>query len=216
MKQCSGLVLLAALLVSGCATQAQIQAQTMAENAQSAGAAGEACVRNVQASPAFAPLLQRFPSKPSDTTIEQLANTNKATEGEIKAIFLVHPEFQKCRQALMSQAALTHPGIPPILAAAYAKRDADLVELVQKKITWGEWTVRLKTSDAELGVELAAENQRINAGLQQSHEAELQRRQAAANALAAYARQQQIIDNMNRPITTNCSALGNTVNCTTH
>jgi hypothetical protein len=48
--------------------------------------------------------------------------------------------------------------------------------------------------------------QRLVAGLQQSHEAELERRQAAlqstADAFGRYAQTQQIISSMNRPV--NC------------
>ena len=54
--------------------------------------------------------------------------------------------------------------------------------------------------------ELTAEAERITSGLQQSHEAELARReaaaQAAADAFARYAQTQQIINSMNRPV--NC------------
>jgi hypothetical protein len=53
---------------------------------------------------------------------------------------------------------------------------------------------------------MVAEGQRIVAGLQQSHEAELDRREAAlqsaADAFAQYAQTQQIISSMNRPV--NC------------
>ena len=61
---------------------------------------------------------------------------------------------------------------------------------------------------------LQAESQRIVAGLEQSHQAELARRQAAAQAIAQWAQTQQAINAMNRPVTTNCMNLGSgMVNC---
>jgi hypothetical protein len=74
----------------------------------------------------------------------------------------------------------------------------------------------------EAQAQLVAEARRIEAGLEQSHEAELAQRQAAAQAAAAalaqYAQTQQIIANMNRPTFTNCLRMGyqgNMLNCTT-
>ena len=71
--------------------------------------------------------------------------------------------------------------------------------------------------------DLQAEGQRIMAGLQQSHEAELAQRQATAQAMAAsfaqYAQTQQIINSMNRPTFTNCLRVGyqgSMLNCTTY
>ena len=41
------------------------------------------------------------------------------------------------------------------------------------------------------------------------------RRQAAANAMTQYFQTQQMIDNMNRPVVTNCNQMGTMVNCVT-
>jgi phage terminase Nu1 subunit (DNA packaging protein) len=61
---------------------------------------------------------------------------------------------------------------------------------------------------------LQAEERRIVSGLERSHEAELARRQAAAQAIAQWAQTQQVINAMNRPVTTNCTNLGSgIVNC---
>jgi hypothetical protein len=58
--------------------------------------------------------------------------------------------------------------------------------------------------------------QNIQNNLQQSHQAEIAQRQAAANSMMQYYQTQQIINNMNRPINTTCTGFGNMVNCTTH
>jgi hypothetical protein len=108
------------------------------------------------------------------------------------------------------------------MVAADAKNLDSLNELVNKRQSWGEYAKRLKDITTDARSELAAEEARITSGLQQSHEAELAQRQAAAqaaaDALARYAQTQQIIANTNRPVFTNCLRMGyqgNMLNCTT-
>jgi len=55
----------------------------------------------------------------------------------------------------------------------------------------------------ETSRQYSAEAQRIAAGLEQSNEAELARRQAAADAYLQYQQTQQIINNMNSSVNTN-------------
>jgi hypothetical protein len=95
------------------------------------------------------------------------------------------------------------------------KSDRSLIDLLQRKITWGDHLKSLKDNYAHYLPELVAEEQRINAGLAQSHANELQQRQAAANALAQFAQTQQMINAMYRPSFTNCTGFGNSVNCIT-
>ena len=64
--------------------------------------------------------------------------------------------------------------------------------------------------------QVRAEDQRIAAGLQVSHQAELARRQAASAAIAQYMQNQQAINAANHPVVTNCSAFGNSATCVTH
>ena len=78
-----------------------------------------------------------------------------------------------------------------------------MIDLIQKKESWGAHVRRVRDVTIAGTAELQAQGQRISAGLQQSHEAELAQRQAAAQATAAalaqYSQTQQIINNMNRP-----------------
>jgi hypothetical protein len=59
--------------------------------------------------------------------------------------------------------------------------------------------------------------QHVTAGLEQQHEAELARRQAAVDAMARAAQTQQLINAVNRPVMTNCTNLGSgMVYCTSY
>jgi len=87
--------------------------------------------------------------------------------------------------------------------------DNRAVALLQKKLRWGEFLQLARQATLDKRAALEAEGRHIMASLEQSHEAELARRQAAiqalGNALAEYGRTQQAIANMNRPVL-----------CTTH
>lgn len=216
----------AALVLGGCATEAQMRAGEMSRTGEGAFATRKACMTTVFNSNEFTPLQAHMPVNVTQATLEQLSDSRLITEVEARAVFKVHPRIQECRRYYLDHISSAFPTIVPIMAGMYAKDDTQLVQLVQKKISWGLFTSSVRANSAEAEAQIATEYQRINAGLQQSHEAEMARRQAAANAMAAYAQQQQIINNMNaqqqqiinnmnRPVVTNCNAYGNSVNCVT-
>jgi hypothetical protein len=104
--------------------------------------------------------------------------------------------------------------VVPILAKTFAEADDDAITFVQRKRSWGEHVRRGRDRALAMQAGLQVEGQRIVAGLEQSHQAELARRQAALNAMAQWAQTQQVISAMNRPVTTNCMNLGSgIVNC---
>ena len=101
-----------------------------------------------------------------------------------------------------------------MLAKTFAEADDDTITFVQRKRSWGEHVRRGRDRALAMQAGLQAEGQHIVAGLEQSHQAELARRQAAAQAIAQWAQTQQAINAMNRPVTTNCMNLGSgMVNC---
>jgi hypothetical protein len=201
-----GIVVGMAVVLLGCATAAQRQIQTMATNTRSASQTFQVCVLTLYNSPEVEPLRANLPPDPNRATLAQLANRNLATDAEIRAILENHPKLQACRQAFLDQISRTTPTFVPIFLATETSTDNEIINLIQKKISWGEFLQRWKALSAQGTAQLLAEDQRIMAGLEASHEAELARRQAAmqaaADALARYGQTQQIINNMNRPV--NC------------
>jgi|SRR5580704_2148297 hypothetical protein len=193
-------------MLLGCATTAQRQFQTIATNTRSASQTFQACVLALYNSPEVEPLRADLPSDPNRATLAQLANRNFATDVEVRTILENHPKLQVCRRAFLDQISQTTPAFVPIFLATETSADNETINLIQKKIAWGEFLQRWKAISVEGTARLLAEDQRIVAGLEASHEAELARRQAAiqaaADALARYGQTQQIIGNMNRPV--NC------------
>jgi vacuolar-type H+-ATPase subunit E/Vma4 len=98
----------------------------------------------------------------------------------------------------------------------YAKADENLIDLAQQQVTWGEYIARTKNLSAEVQTKSLAALQNIQANLEASHQQELAQRQAAATAMAQYYQNQQLINAVSRPVTTNCNRFGSMVNCTTY
>jgi len=195
-------VLVLAVLLSGCATAAQRQYQAMAAGNRAAGQEAYACVTAVYNAAEFAPLRAHVALPPDRPTLEQLSDGSLATDGEIRALLAVHPRVQDCRQQALDHLTQSTPSFAAILATLYAKSEDNLIELIDKKESWGEYTRQTRDLAIEGRSDLTAEAERITSGLQQSHEAELAQRQAAAqsaaDAFARYAQTQQIISAMNR------------------
>jgi hypothetical protein len=195
--------------LAGCATAAQQQYRAMAENNRSAVEELATCEMALYDSPEIAPLRSDLPLNVNNASLEQLSNTSFANDVEIRIILNNHPKLQACRQQFIDQISSSAPTLALIFLAMTTKEDNDLVGLIQRKQSWGEFLQHLKEDNAEGRAALASEAQKIVAGLEQSHEAELARRQIAtegmADALARYGETQQIINSMNRQL--NCTTI---------
>jgi hypothetical protein len=199
--------------LAGCATAAQRQYQAMASGIQAIVSEAKACTAQAYNSPEMAIVRPHFPLDPRDATLAQLSDQSLATKQEAEAILAVYPQLQACRKAVLDGLQKTTPSAVPIMAKEYAEADDDTILLVQRKISWGDRVKRGRDRLVAAQAALSAEDHRITAGLEQQHEAELARRQAALDALARWAQTQQVINAMNRPVLTNCTNLGTITNC---
>ena len=189
-------------LLCGCATQAQRQFETISANLKTADAERSSCVAAVYNSPDAAPLRVHRPLNLHDLTLEQLADSSKATDEEVSAILTTHPRFQECRRAYLAALSGSVPSLVPIYVEAYNKVDDNLLALIQQRIVWGDWLKQERDRAGATQAAVQAEGQRIGQGLNQEHQAELARRQRAADAMAQWAQTQQLINAMNRPAPT--------------
>jgi hypothetical protein len=177
-------------------------------------AQAKSCGSEAYNAPEAAILRPHFPLDVREATLVQLFDQTLATKQEIAAVLTLHPRIQVCRKVILDGLQSTTPSVVPILPKEYAAADDDTIALVQRKLPWGERVRRGRDRLLALQVEIQAEERRIVAGLGRSHEAELARRQAAAQAIAQWAQTQQAINAMSRPVTTNCMNLGSgIVNC---
>ncbi|MGB9151558.1 MAG: hypothetical protein WCD70_00540 [Alphaproteobacteria bacterium] len=209
------------LLLTGCgATTAQLQFQNMHQTTAAAATELKSCMSEVWDSPENAPVRDHEPLDIRDVTLDQEMDKSKVTPKEIVAIKAIYPKLTDCQKAGLTKIDGVMPSIAAILANEIQKGQQHLLPaLLRKEITWGTYTTNRKEVFAEGGVLLAAEYQRIASGLEQSHEAELARRQALMDAIiysaavsnasnqAAFSNQNAAM-NANMPHQTTCMNMG--------
>jgi hypothetical protein len=210
----------AVLLVTGCATAAQRQYQAMGINTQAVIGGFKSCVAALYSAPEAAPLRPHIPRDVRDLTLAQLSDRSFTTNEENNAIFLLYPRLQQCQKTYLDGLSGAIPSFVPILSREYIENEDSVLLLVQRKQSWGDFSKRRRDMELEAQSQIQAEARRVIAGLEQSHEAELARRQAAiqatSDALARWGQTQQIISNMNRGV--NCTTMAirpgfSTTNC---
>lgn len=204
---------LALTLLCGCPTGAQRQFQAMKTSNQQASAELTNCTMAVYNAPETAPIRVHIPPNINDLTLQQLSDVSFATPEEAQIVLFNHPKIHACRKEFIASLTQSEPSLVPILVASYNKSDDDKIALTQRKISWGEYAHRARDRTAETRAAIQAADQRVVSGLQQEHQAELAQRQRAAEALAAWAQTQEIINAANRPVITNCNQFGGMVNC---
>src|SRR3990172_7406370 len=199
-------------IVSGCATMAQKRLASINADFQAAEQRAFACLQHIETNPSYkgisrhAPLTGRIIA-----TIEQLADDATPTEEEVKVIVAHHNDLSQCRARGIEDLMKIVPSFVSIIVPAYFESDLITVELIKRKITWGEAARRRAVIKNEMMAKGHAELLRIFQEYSRSHEAELQQRQAALYVLSNWAYQQQLlmqnqqlINSLNRPVMTNC------------
>jgi hypothetical protein len=92
--------------------------------------------------PAAAPLRVHEPFNVNDATLSQLADNSFATEAEIASVSAVHPRLRACQNEFLAQVAKLAPTFAPLFAKSYRDSDDDTVALIQRQMTWGDFTKR--------------------------------------------------------------------------
>jgi len=204
-------------LLAACATAAQRQAQQASTMTREAATQLKSCISAVVDKPEYAALLPHTPDLDSGQhTMAQLTNETVPSVQDARLFAARFDEVNPCRKRFLSALAAVRPDLVPILADGYAKGDAVAALLVERKITWAESAKRAEENTNSLRKQLAAADQQWIAELKAENQAELAQRQAAAAALMQWSQQQQMINAINRPVTTNCNRFGSTVNCTSY
>jgi hypothetical protein len=158
-----------------------------------------ACNAAVYNSPEAAVLRSHMPFKPSDATLQQIGDPSLASDEEINALFITHLQVQDCCRTFLTEMSQSAPSLVPIFTAFYNRNEDDLLALIHKQLTWGEFNKKRRDEAAEAQAAVQAEGRRIVEGLKQDNAAELAQRQRAGEAIAQWAQTQQMINALNRP-----------------
>ncbi len=217
------LLLCALTALAGCATAAQRQAQQAALGTREAAAQLKACSAAVIHKPEYVSLLLHTPDlETGQPMLAQLTDESMISSEDAKLFGARHDELNPCKSRLLNVLSTVRPDLVPILSDEYTKGTAIAVQLVERKITWGEFAQQGQVLLNDSRQRIAVADRQWISDLNASHQAEMAQRQAAAAALMQWSAQQQMINAMNRPvivapaapIQTTCNRMGNFVNCT--
>ena len=212
------------VLMCSCQTAAHRQSISMKEGTQTAQQKVKDCMSKIAANPAYKSFAQHMPLGGTVyPTLTQLADDNLPTAEDVKVIIALHNDMAPCRERLIEDAMNVNPGFIPTMLQFYNGSDLIMVSLMQRKITWGEANKKRSALINDFMAKMQVVGSQIDRELAASNQAELAQRQAALNALSQWANQQQVlmqnqqmINSLNRPVITNCTRYGNSINCSSH
>jgi hypothetical protein len=188
------------------------------------GEPADLCQQQMLASAEYQALKVKFPplepgSLPSQA---QQADPTMATPQETKLVLSFHQKYVvPCRQEGLVRSSAMGPQVVVILVESFARSDANYLRLVERRISWGEYTREVLALRVDTRARLAAAaGRQNNPGLEDLAQ-DARQRQAAMVALENWKRQQQALVQKQRQLNpgdparlNDCSYLGATVTCT--
>ena len=211
MKIGISLTVMILLSVTGCMkTTAQKTSEVNDLILNTATASLENCVKSYKPSNelAWAELKEFGFDNPKIKLESKLIKANLSDTQKVAALeYWKHGK--ECRSDYDSQLSIVNPQFAQVSRSASVNIDAFKVQLLQDQITIGEYFVNWDDEVSKANQNWGQAVSRYNQLLNQSHNSEIQRRQAAAASM----QRQQMINQMNQPTFTSCNVIGNTVNC---
>jgi hypothetical protein len=115
--------------------------------------------------------------------LRQMADTTMISSSEIVALTGWSGDMQQCRDEIVdAEARTTLSGYVPIILADWDRQDRVVVQLIQRKTSWGEAVLRLRESRTALLTGINEETERQGSALTRSAQAERANRIALLNA----------------------------------
>jgi hypothetical protein len=214
-----------ALALAGCAPQADREKSSTVAAGEQVGPGLRACLERSAGLPSYRALKDKLPpDDDSAPSMDLQTNTGKPTPEEIQLLLEYHQDgLTPCRKLALLDLGRSDPLLAAPLAEGYADADASYVRLVQGQITWGGYATAANVRHLMVSRKLAFAHTQIDRKVEASQNQETQRRQVATAAMGQWAyqqqvlnRQRQMIDPKSRPVTTNCSYNGPSLDCTTN
>lgn len=211
------------LALCGCAPPGGPSARANLAPGPSADAA-DSCHRRMLASSEYQALKSKFPplelgSLPSQA---QQTDATMATPEEARLVLSFHQKYVvPCREEGLVRSSAMGPAVVVILVDSFAKADASYLKLVDRQMSWGEYTRQVHALRVDTRARLvAADQQSNNPGLEDLSR-DAQQQQAAKIALDAWKRQQQALVQKQRLVNpggparlNDCTYVSATVTCT--
>jgi hypothetical protein len=217
------------LTVLGCITGGQKESTRTQRVAAEPTTLGLDCVQRVAENPEYEGIKNKiYFGADNQPPVEMLADKSHPTKEQIKLLFKIRDDVQRCRKILLEGPAKTRPVILLTLVNSFAESDKLWAEAAGGKLAWGGFNQRRKDISTQAEASLRQADTQIASQAPSRSEdqpqQDLEQRQRATAAVEQWAHQQQILANQQQaifagsqpPITTiNCNyhGNGNTVNC---
>ena len=187
------LFFVALLVLTGCATAAQRQPQQAGAAIGETPAQFRACLTAVITKPEYASLLPHTPDLTTGLSTAQLTDETFMSPEGARLLIARHREVSSCQTYCLNALLPVRPDMVPILADEYTKETALSVQLVERKITWGEGARQGQAVMSDLAKLIVAADRQW-----------FVQRQAAGAALMRWSAQEQLaqqrmIDAMSHP-----------------
>jgi len=184
------------------------------------GAELKKCVNIVASNPDIQILNDKTELKNPENIVSmslQMLNDNSfATDDEKKALLKAHTLIQPCRRKFLSELQIEIPVFVALFANMWSRVDDNTSDLLNEKISWGQFNRKGRDLAISTNRKLLKMANDLQKQLSRENYSELQQRQAASQALLNYYQEQQRINSLYRPTLTNCTSIGNTINCSSY
>jgi hypothetical protein len=115
----------------------------------------KSCAEAAFSSPEGRTIAAHSPLNPAELSPSQLSDPTFATEQEVRALTVFYPQLQACQKTAIDEFRQSSvAAVVPILSEAYARSDARIDLLRERKITWGVFNKERKSSAAEMQQQL--------------------------------------------------------------
>ncbi len=190
------LCLLVCAVLNGCArpTEAQQTVSRTGAAIKEARSEVHACIAANREQPKYTEILSHYPDLESHQyTIEQLSDKNVPTTQEARLVASLYDGSEKCRALWTKVIAENRPDVIPIVDESNNALARITMNLVQRKISWGEAAQQSQAVSAEIDEKIATANRQWGSDLQASNNEEIAQRRAAAGIALQYMQNQQMI-----------------------
>lgn len=193
------------LTVLGCITDAQKESTRIHRAVAEPITLGLDCVQRIAENPEYEGIKSKlYFGADNQPSPEMLADKSHPTKEQIKLLYKIRDDVQRCRKILLEGPAKTHPVALLTLVNSFAESDKLWVEAAGGKLAWGTFNQRRKEITTQTEANLTQAETQIGSEVQSRNEnqsqLDLEQRQRATAALEQWAHQQQILANQQQAI----------------
>ncbi|WP_460255351.1 hypothetical protein [Acidiphilium sp. MT5] len=216
MKIVSFLLLLIASvsLVSCGATAAQRQYQSDVTITHQSMEALKLCADQIAQSGKYNQLAKHMPITSTHASVLQLADTSYISQQDIPLLSSYEHRVGLCERDFSSNISLVDPEIGSIASQGHQLQKNNAAIFIDGKENWGQFVERRQDISARVYQIMVQIANRDTNELNAENQMELEQRQQALENISRSMQNQEIINQENQPITTNCNQFGNSISCT--